>query len=196
MIQRWLKFLGFYISKCQYSDVRRRCGSHKSEFLGVFVYRHDSTLRRKSPHRVLGSLNHLNNMKFYPPLAATSLFRNMRNGKNIEKYQHLHFLMWASLLKILANSEISRSTWCVCLAQQQAGLGWDCQNHAGSVQRFMGGSGHYLSEYRGHRIAGRLLDWSSYPSLSGALKITLFAIGDAGMIFILYFHFETPLSHS
>jgi hypothetical protein len=34
-----------------------------------------------------------------------------------------------------------------------------------------------------------------YCSLFGALQIALFVIGDAGMTFMLYFHFEISLSH-
>lgn len=47
---------------------------------------HDTNLRRKSSHRVLGSSNQLNNIKPYLFLATTSLPRKVKNGKNIEKY--------------------------------------------------------------------------------------------------------------
>jgi hypothetical protein len=72
-------------------------------------------------------------------------------------------------------------------AKQQASLGWDCQNHAGSVQRFVGESRRYLSKpCGGHHITCRLIDWLSsfatfrfvpYPGL----QIALFVIGAAGM---------------
>ena len=86
------EFPGNYISKCHCSNVRRRCGSHKSESEASLEGR-DLTLRRKLPHLVLDSQNQSNNMQSYPSLATTSLPRKVRNGKNIEKYQHLLFPM-------------------------------------------------------------------------------------------------------
>ena len=49
-------------------------------------------------------------------------------------------------------------TWYASLAQQQASLGWERQNHARPVQWFVGKSRRYLSEpCCGHHIACRLL---------------------------------------
>ena len=69
------------------------------------------------------------------------------------------------------NHGISGLTCYISLAQQQASLGWECQNHAGFVQRFVGESGRYLSgPYYGHHITCMLLNWFSccsvpYPGL-------------------------------
>ena len=65
--------------------------------------------------------------------------------------------MWVLLVGF---DVISYLTWYVSSAKQQASLGWNCQNHAGSVQRFVGESGCYLSEpCCGHHVACRLATW-------------------------------------
>ena len=179
---------GNYISKCHDNNAGGWRGSHKGES-EAYLEGRDYTLCRKSSHRVLDSLNHSKLIESYPFLATTLLFRKVRNGKNIEKYQRLLFLMWASV----PFRSISGLTWYVSSAQQQASLGWKCQNHAGPVQRFMGESGRYLSEpCCGHHITRRLLDltWSSYCSLTRALQIALFVIGVAGMIEFIFFIFR------
>jgi hypothetical protein len=48
-------------------------------------------LLRKSPRRVLVSVNHLMTIKSYLSTVPISSFRNTRNGKNTKKLQHRLF---------------------------------------------------------------------------------------------------------
>jgi hypothetical protein len=111
-----LEFPGNYISKCLCNNVPRRCSSHKSKSARSFFGRTYrlltfKALRRKSHHHVLASPSQLNNIQSLPYLATTSLPRKVRNGKNIEKYQHLLFLMWASFVPNPGISGLTVLTW-------------------------------------------------------------------------------------
>ena len=119
-------------------------------------------------------------------------------GEEWKKYRKISAPAFSdvSLLCWFGSWNHSGLTWYVPAAQQQASLGWDCQNHAGPVQRFVGESGCCFSgPCGGPHITCRLLDWSSYRniplrSLPGALQIALFVIGAAGMHIQSFFNFS------